>query len=193
MKTENLHTIDIISVIVKRNPSIKELSISVYKYVPHVVSEKGRLKIHNIRCDKSVDIKNKILSIKIPQGWRLGLNSIVKMNDGSYRHIPQIDFECSVSNKNLNKIRLKLSEIIKTFPGYIIRSGASYHYIGLKLLTEKEWQKFIGLCLLCKEPKKHSVVDVRWCGHQLVRGYSNLRIASTDLRPEPEVIAFVKR
>lgn len=190
---KNIHTIDIISEIIKRNPLIKEISLSVYKYIPRTVSEKGRLKLYSIKCDKFIDLRKKILSINIPQGWKFGFNSKVKMNNGSFRHIPQIDFECPVSNKNLNKIKTKLSEIIKVFPGYIIYSGASYHYIGLKLLSEREWQKFIGLCLLCKEPEKHSVVDIRWCGHQLVRGYSNLRIAPTDLRPEPRAVAFIKK
>ncbi|MBU2564467.1 hypothetical protein KKA23_02720 [Patescibacteria group bacterium] len=191
MKT--FHTIDVISEIIQKNPQIKEINLAVYKYIPQTLTDKGRLKIHKIKCDKSIDIKNKILSAKIPEGWRLGLTSKVKMKDNSYKHIPQIDFECFISNKNLNEIKRKLSKIVKIFPGYIINSGASYHYVGLKLLGEKQWQKFIGLCLLCKDPKKKSIVDSRWCGHQLVSDYSNLRILACDSRPEPRVIAFIKK
>lgn len=189
---KNLHTIDIIYKIIQRNPLIKEINLAAYKYVPQCLDERGRLRIYRIKCDRSTDIRREILSLKIPKGWDLGFISKIKMKDESYRHIPQIDFECPISNRNLNKIKRKLSEIVKIFPGYILNSGASYHYIGLRLLNEKEWQRFNGLCLLCKEPKRESLIDVRWCGHRLLSGYSNLRILANDSRPEPKVVVFLK-
>jgi len=189
---KNLHTIDIIPEIVKRNPLIKEISLSAYKYVPHTLSDQGRRKNYRIKRGEVVDLRKKISSLKIPKGWMLGMASKVVMKNKTCRHIPEIDFKCSVSKKNLQQIKIKISEIIRTFPGYLMVSGASYHYIGLRLLTEREWEKFIGLCLLCKENKKESVIDLRWCGYQLIRGYSNLRILASDFKPEPKIIAFLK-
>jgi hypothetical protein len=184
-------TIDIIPEIVKRNPLIKEICLSAYKYVPHCVSEKGMRKNYFIERQEVFDLRKKILSLKIPKGWMLGLDSKVTMKNKICRHVPEIDFKCAVSDKNFERIKIKLSEVIRTFPGYLIVSGASYHYLGLRLLTEREWEKFIGLCLLCEEEKEESVIDLHWCGHQLIRGYSSLRILASDSKPEePKIIAF---
>lgn len=187
--TGTRYTIDIIPEIVKRNPLIKEICLSAYKYVPHTLSEKGMRKNYRVKRQEVFDLRKKISSLKIPKGWMLGLASKVVMKNQSCRHIPEIDFKCSVSDKNLEQIKIKLSEVIRTFPGYLIVSGASYHYIGLRLLTEREWEKFIGLCLFCD--KEQSVIDLRWCGYQLILGYSNLRIMASDSKPEePKVVFF---
>lgn len=140
---KNIYTIDIIPEIIKKNPGIEEINLTVYKYIPQSLNEKGRVKFYSLKCDKPENVKKEILSIKVPKGWRLGLTSRVKMKDGSCRHIPQIDFECEVSSKRLKEIKDKLSKIVKTAPGYIMESGASYQYIGLKLIKEKDWHKFM--------------------------------------------------
>lgn len=197
MKT--LHTIDVIYEIMRRNKSVKEFNFAVYFYVPETLTEKGRLKIYPIKVNQITnfqDFQKKLDSIKIPNNWILGLISQVKMLNGEYRHIPQIDFQCPISKKNLNLIKKQFLQIIKIFPGYILESGKSYHYIGLQLLNEKEWKKFIGRCLLCNFCKRNGterMVDERWFGHSLLRGSTDLRIFATDSRPEPKVVAFLKK
>ena len=196
---KNLHTIDVIYEIIRRNKSVKELNFAVYFYIPETLTEKGRLKIYPIKVNQITnfqDLRKKLDSIKIPKNWILGLISRVEMNNGEYRHIPQIDFECQISKKNLNLIKKQFSQIIKIFPGYILESGKSYHYIGLRLLDEKEWKKFIGRCLLCNFCERDGsglIVDTRWFGHSLLRDNTDLRIFATDSRPEPKVVAFLKK
>lgn len=113
-------SVDIIDEIIKSNPKIRELNLGEYKYVPRALDEKGRLRVHVVKCSRvKKGIADRIPSIKPKKGWDLALLSKVKMKDGSLRHIPQIDFECSVSNKNLEEIKNKLSNILKITPGYI--------------------------------------------------------------------------
>lgn len=194
-----LHTIDVVYEIIRRNKSVKELNFAVYFYVPEVLTNKDRLKIYPVKVNQInnfQDLQKKLHSIKIPKKWFLGLTSRVKMLDGEYRHIPQIDFECPISKKNLNLIKKQFSQIIKTFPGYILESGKSYHYMGLRLLKEEEWKKFIGKCLLCnfcEENRIECMVDGRWFGHSLLRGDTNLRIFATKSSPEPKVVTFLKK
>lgn len=190
---KKIYSVDIIEKIIKINPQIKKLHLGAYKYVPRALDEKGRLKIYPIKCDGIGDIRKKILSIKLEDGWDLALLSKVILKDGARRHIPQIDFECPVSNINVNKIKIKLSEILKITPGYIINSGVSYHFIGTKLFNETEWRHFMGLCLLLADHFKKPIVDVRWCGHQLMSKWSDLRILANRSKPEPKVVTFLNR
>jgi len=190
------YAIDIIYEIICRNRQIDKLNFRAYLDIPGSLLERGCIKTYSMNVNQFnnlQELQEKIHSIRIPNKWTFGITSRVKMNNGEYYHIPQIDFSCPISKKNLNLIKKQLSQIVKVFPGYILESGKSYHYIGLKLLKEEKWKKFIGNCLLCRKPKDKFMVDVRWFGHSLRRGYTNLRILATNSRPEPKIVAFVKR
>ena len=49
---KNLHTIDVIYEIIRRNKSVKELNFAVYFYIPETLTEKGRLKIYPIKVNQ---------------------------------------------------------------------------------------------------------------------------------------------
>lgn len=188
---KKLHTIDIISEIARRNKNIKEFNIAIYRYVPQALTNEGRLKIYSIKSNPITRLEKSIRSIKVSSKWAIGLTSCVKMKNGEYHHIPQIDFEISASKQNLILIKKSLSKIVKVFPGYILQTNNSYHYLGLKLLTQKDWHEFIGRCILCNKPKAKVIVDDRWCGHSLRSGCSNLRIFATHSKTEPRVIELI--
>jgi len=191
---KKLHSIDVIEEIAKKNKSIKEFYFSAYFYIPAALSDKGRLVVRKIKRNPLKSLQKRICSLKIPRGWSLGLMSKIKMINGSFRYIPQIDFSCPVSKKNLNLIKKNFSRIIQLFPGYILETKYSYHYLGLKLLNKNELIKFIGNCLLCGgRTNSELIVDARWLGHALRNGYMDLRISATDSRPEPRVVAFLKK
>lgn len=191
---KKLHSIDVIEEIAKKNKSIKEFYFSAYFYIPAALSDKGRLIVHKIKRNPLKGLRERIYSLKILEGWSLGLISKVKMTNDSFQYIPQIDFICPISKKNLNLIKKNFSSIIKVFPGYILETRHSYHYLGLKLLNKNKLIKFIGNCLLCGGRTNNELIaDVRWLGHALRNGYMDLRISATNSGPEPRVVAFLRK
>ena len=189
---KKLHSIDIIEKVAKRNKSIKEFKFVAYHYVPQALTDKGRTKFYLIKRNPITTFTKRIQAIRIPEGWSFAILSEVRLMNDKKQYIPQIDFQCSVSGKNINLIKKRLSEIVKVFPGYILKSGNSYHYIGIKLLNKEKFIEFIGNCLLCNIPgDKFTLVDTRWFGHALRNGYACLRIFKNIIRPEPEIVAFI--
>jgi len=49
---KNLHTIDVIYEIIRRNKSVKELNFAVYFYVPEILTNKDRLKIYPVKVNQ---------------------------------------------------------------------------------------------------------------------------------------------
>lgn len=127
--------------------------------------------------------------------WDLGICSNITMRGGEKMHTPQIDFRAKAEENGRIACREKILSVIshngKAFPGYLICSGQSYHYIGLRLLTLKEWLDFLGLCLLCEDggdKNRFSPVDRLWVGHRLRQQQGVLRIFASQTRPEPFVV-----
>jgi len=188
---EILHTIDVIYEIAKRNRQISKFYFAAYRYVPQALLDKGRLKIYKVDRNPLNSLKRRIHLLKIPEGWALALMSKVKTRAGKIMYIPQIDFNCSISNKNLNLITRRFQEIMGSYLGYFINSGNSYHYLGLTLLTKRELERFFGNCLLMQKHRDF-FVDCRWIGYAFRNGYMVLRIFATKSNPEPKVIALIK-
>lgn len=84
-------------------------------------------------------------------------------------HIPMMDFDCDVNDENLAKIVEYMRHI--GLKGYVLKSGASFHVYGKRVMDRQEWINFLGDMLLCV-PK----VDARYVGHGLKRGFTAVRI-----------------
>ncbi len=106
----------------------------------------------------------------------LAFHSIIKTKYGKTFHIPMIDFQ----TENLN---IDIYYRLKNFIDYKIlssmtfyRSGNSFHGYSSKLLTHKEWLRFMGSLLLVNPPRSSlSIIDDRWIGHRIMSGFSALR------------------
>ena len=120
----------------------------------------------------------------------LGICSVCRMSDGQTKHIPMMDFRCS-SNPNAFTRSLDLvEELVRRIgesAGAIFNSGASFHYYGLRLMSEVEWQAFLGKCLLMAP-----LTDSRYIGHRLIEGFGVLRIAPSDWKQySPYLVAVL--
>jgi hypothetical protein len=108
-------------------------------------------------------------------GRALGMCSLCTLEDGTQRHLPMMDFRCSsaadLRQRNLHLI-VNLLRQIGERAGVVLNSGASFHYYGLRLLSESEWKRFLGKCLLLAP-----LTDARYIGHRLIEGFGVLRIA----------------
>ena len=111
----------------------------------------------------------------------LALNSKCVMQDGSFAHLPMMDFKPTPGRQNLKLI----TEFIREtgLKGVILESGASYHFLGFVALNPDEWVRFLGKSLLAP------YADARWIGHSLMTGTSALRITSHPSKP---TVPFVK-
>lgn len=94
-------------------------------------------------------------------------------------HIPMIDFSC----KALPDVRV-LKELWGTeCPPSRLKfysSGRSFHAYGDTLLKPFEWTDFIGTLLLVNTPEQPDVVDTRWVGHRIRKGYGALRLTKSS-------------
>jgi len=126
----------------------------------------------------------RVIAQSLRENQVLGLVSAVSLLDQGSRHIPMMDFKCNPSTRNRDVLMLLLRKIGQR-KGYLLESGRSFHYYGIELLSEEEWQVFLGKCLLMSD-----YVDDRYIGHQLVDGYCVLRLSAGKLRPGvPTVVA----
>lgn len=94
----------------------------------------------------------------------------VMMTDGTTRHIPMIDFHIPSSSSNLHVVE-DVCDALGMKQGYIVDSGASFHFIGDRLLTQEELMRLlIDALLFCP------IVDGVWISHQLRERSCSLRI-----------------
>lgn len=121
----------------------------------------------------------------LQDGHALAVCSQVVLRAGTGAHIPLIDFGCRRSSENLRRVEIAMRAIDKD-GGIILNSGNSYHYYGRSLLTNTEWRKFIGRCLLVEQ-----LVDVRNLGHCLIDGEAALRISRDRRGRDPKVAAVI--
>ncbi len=112
----------------------------------------------------------------LEDGYYLGIMSNVKEYKGDDRQIPMMDFECDANDEHKARVIYFLAKL--DLHGALLESGRSYHFYGSKLLSDHEWRKFLGQCLLFK-----GFTDSRYIGHRLINGSCALRVSSGKLRP----------
>jgi len=114
------------------------------------------------------------------------LTSEVTLSDGRKRHLPMLDLRYRPSPTHQQTV-LDLASAMGVEGGYLVLSGGSYHLYGSVLLTPTQWRRFLGRALLYAP-----IVDRAWIAHQLIEGYSALRISpKPNESAAPQVIAKV--
>jgi hypothetical protein len=104
-------------------------------------------------------------------------------------HLPQVDFYTTNVASMLDRFNYLGPQSF-----YVFDSGNSYHGYSPVLLNRREWENHLGKLLLLTPPKseKPPIVDWRWVGHSLRRGYSALRWTNNSEKyiKVPEFYAF---
>lgn len=192
---------ELVAEIVRTNPVIDSLNLVVYEEAQNwrdtpilrddagidflilgLRQDQGKRTITKLsRCD--VSLKNlSHIADNLPASKLLGLQSNVAVAGGGQAQIPMMDFMCSPSPRNKERLTCLLQSLCMG-RGFLLESGRSYHYYGLRLLTEVEWRTFLGKCLLMT-----GFADERYIGHQLVNGYCVLRLSSGRLKNRAPVV-----
>jgi hypothetical protein len=84
-------------------------------------------------------------------------------------HLPLLDFHIPVSPENTEISKNVLKHL--GLKGYLLDSGKSYHFIGSMFLDEDSFKNILYKALLFTP-----IIDRAWISHQLIQGYSCLRI-----------------
>jgi hypothetical protein len=109
----------------------------------------------------------------------LALGSKCELRDGTWGHIPMMDFHCEPSPEHLALAGAALIEMGQ-LRGAIVNSGGSYHYYGFDVIKgHTAWTDFIGNCLLLT-----SYTDTRYIAHRLINGACSLRITASKGKPK---------
>ena len=101
-------------------------------------------------------------------------------------HIPMLDLHINSTHgrRALNLLVEALLKIGET-DGAILESGKSFHYYGLRLMSEWQWRRFMSACLLLGP-----LADVRYIGHRLLAGKAALRLNKAPHKEtEPIIVA----
>ena len=110
--------------------------------------------------------------------------SSVLMRDMHVKHIPMLDFHIPISDYNL-KIVENICEILELGAGYILNSGESYHFIGLRIVA---WEELY--LILSRALRFCPIIDRAWISHQLEENSCSLRVCRKN-SIEPIVIRTI--
>jgi hypothetical protein len=115
------------------------------------------------------------------------ISSLVSMRDGSFGHIPMMDFWLKISKKS-DKLAQQVSSAFRVGPGWVLRSGRSYHFYGQQIIDKSTMMQFLGTALMFAP-----ITDRGWIAHQLVDCACNLRAGEHETKiGSPYVIGKVK-
>jgi hypothetical protein len=116
-------------------------------------------------------------------GAMVGLCSRVELRSGRAQHALLVDFRCAHSCLP----RLEEACVRLGYPGYILRTSASYHFYGSQLVEEAEWITFMATWALLED-----LTDVRYIAHCLIERIGCLRVTGNEAWPEPVVVARIE-
>jgi hypothetical protein len=112
----------------------------------------------------------------------LAWHSSVECNGVGF-HIPMIDFVNRPSRSVLCDLgRMLATEMGLTTHLILFETGQSFHGYFPDLIPVSDWSKYLGNLLLLNEYDCLPVIDARWIGHALVRGFSALRWSQNTSR-----------
>lgn len=179
-----LTTIEIISHIAKKYPSLKFITLREFNAKTNPIAMTKWLEPAQGDSLEKValhDFTSKNWSQDLAKNRILGVESCVKIN-GKNMHIPMMDYECKKTHKELKSlVKVWKRYIIPRFgKGVILETDNSYHFIGTeKLLSENDLINYLAWSLICvkkSETKYERSVDIHYIGYCQLKRSLCLRI-----------------
>jgi hypothetical protein len=98
-------------------------------------------------------------------------------------HIPMIDFIGRPDHSLiLSMTRTLTTELELKGDLFLFDTGRSLHGYYPDLIPEHAWPKYLGLLLLLNQHSHPPLIDTRWIGHALTRGFTALRWSNNTSR-----------
>jgi len=187
---------EIIGFIAREN-RVQEIQLLFYKVRPRSKNqededgESGDLWTYQDRRPFTLELSDKRLGhsfeemgrrLKKREEENIGLTSLVRLSDARICHIPMVDFCNHCSEEGLKEAMVALYSLGEE-RGFLVESGHSYHYYGVRLLKVDGWVDFMRSC------QTKPVIGHRWPMLQLEDGFATLRISTSSFKPQlPRVI-----
>lgn len=114
--------------------------------------------------------------------------------NGAIFHMPMIDF---IGRPTLPEVfhlsRLLVGEMGLSGHLVLFETGHSFHGYFPDLIPEHAWPQYLGQLLLFNDADHPPIIDTRWIGHALVRGFTALRWSNNTNRygSMPRLISMV--
>ena len=179
------------------NPSINNFLLRCFKHTLGALSDaKGDVYYEWFDSGTSEESLLEKINFLESNGWIVGLTNIVMTQHGM-EYLPMLDYSVTHSIETQTELLEKISLFNKSgdvpykMDGYLIKTNNSYHYLGLHLMTKENFVNFLGSSLLFRHSdQKHFVVDDRWLGHTLKKGFGTIRIGKKE-GIYPEVVGKI--
>lgn len=98
-------------------------------------------------------------------------------------HIPMLDFVGRHDAAVLRGVGPSVGGQATADRGFFcFDTGRSYHGYGTELIPRDAWYRFLGNLLLLNQHDGAPLIDARWVGHALVRGFTALRWSHNTTR-----------
>ena len=102
---------------------------------------------------------------------------------GDAFHIPMIDLLDSPPGPNLRQLSQTLAAEMNLRGDFIFfNTGQSFHAYFPDLIAERAWHQYLGRLLVFNKQDWPQIIDTRWVGHALGRGFSALRWSNNTNR-----------
>lgn len=102
---------------------------------------------------------------------------------GEIFHIPMIDFVDRPAKSAFCSLNEALTAELKVTSQFLFfETGRSFHGYLPEIIPEQIWTKYLGRLLTVSESGHPPLVDTRWIGHALVRGFTALRWSHNTTR-----------
>ena len=194
----HMYSYQLLSQITEANPTLTHFVLRLYKTTLNpFVDTKGDFSYHFIDVVSLDSIEKQIADFE-RQGFMVGLTSMVMTTRGM-QSLLVLDFSVLQSKDVQQELIEKISvfnqsgDIEYSLDGWLLQTQASYHYLGKYITSVENFRHFLGSSLLFRhKDQKHFIVDDRWLGHQLKKGYGTIRIGHKDNNPYPIVVAEIK-
>lgn len=195
-----MNAIQCVEVLAQRE-EFKRFSFVRYRPVPSgAIRSRGLVGSERIRAlvSTSADVIKHVEASRIrrfdrleyviqPTDWRetVAFGSAIVTRINEERHLMLLDFSAP-ADKATDRELLDIFSLLR-WRGWLLHSGASYHWLGADHYSRDQWSELMGQALLFPVQ-----VDVRYIGHCLHRGSSALRLFACQGKPtEPTVVGAV--
>lgn len=187
---------EMLKFIADRN-QIKRLELLIYTQEPEddyssfdeAASSEIRERI--IVDDKKIPYISRISRIERGKNEVVAISSKVIYKNGLEGHLKHLDIDQILEedvNEDIKNIREFLEKVHpkeEHYEGFLVFSGNGFHYHGAEVLQPDEWIEWMNRA---KTPD--TLVDPNWCEIQLKRGFSILRLTSSELKPEEPKLLY---
>ena len=191
-------TVDILAEIAELNPEVTHFMLRQYHHALGSFRDPKDTFSYEWISVASLHLVRERIARCDAAGHSIGVANMV-MTDKGLRYLLMLDYSIPISPSAEAELADKLSLFMASgdapyrMDGYLLQTNSSYHYLGTYVTTQEQFVNFLGSALLFRHAENSGfVVDDRWLGHSLKKGFGTVRIGNKAGRV-PVVVRAVRQ